>query len=588
MSQGDKAPESRKSLPPSEIGTLLANRYEVVRELGRGGMGVVYLCKDIVTQRARRAEAPAHAGRSEGLAARRRRAGGSTRRRARSRRSITPRSCARAISARSPTARPYLVMDALPGRSVHEWMHTTTMPWSVIWAIVDQVLAGLAHAHARGVIHGDLKPSNVMLDLASTGRGPRAYVLDLGLAWLRQSRHDPRLDGVARAGARDALGRRHRRLGRARADPQGRAARRPADGSLRARLHHVPRPHRQRGVRGERAGGAPRAQADAGAAAQLADGVPAGVGAVRRSGSSRRSPGTGSSSPPTRGARGRSSARRTRRRSRRRWRATPVRCRPAPSSTPGDGARGRRGALARAGAPLAAPVADGRARRASDASSWTSVDAGLRGQRAAAADGRAHRRSRRRQEPPRASGSASRCTRRGRMWPLRARYGRIPIAARRRHRRGEHTSSASRGPTARSSSRRSSNRWEVGKEDDEALTWVAATAEWLRPTPPGTVAPLGPTGKRFVLDTPELRCVVVAQDPRAHRARSAGLDLVRRSAPRERRTPSRCSRASAATRPKLRLLHRRDGAQRGARDRSRRRAPHGVDSAPTGTGGSSS
>src|SRR3954451_11804753 len=49
MSQGDKPPESRKSIPPSEIGSLLANRYEVVRELGRGGMGVVYLCKDVVT-----------------------------------------------------------------------------------------------------------------------------------------------------------------------------------------------------------------------------------------------------------------------------------------------------------------------------------------------------------------------------------------------------------------------------------------------------------------------------------------------------------------------------------------------------------
>jgi hypothetical protein len=53
------------------------------------------------------------------------------------------------------------------------------------------------------------------------------------------------------------------------------------------------------------------------------------------------------------------------------------------------------------------------------------------------------------------------------------------------------------------------NRWEVGKDDDEALTWVAAAAEWLRPTPPGTVPPLGPTGKRFVLDTAELRAVVV-------------------------------------------------------------------------------
>src|SRR5580700_431668 len=187
-------PKEPTSSPPSEIGTVLAQRYEVLRELGRGGMGVVYLCKDVVTGdrvALKRLRTPEKAG-------------------SRAEESWWFRQEARAVALLDHPAivrgrdfgqlaegSPFFVMDVLPGRSVHEWMHTTKLAWSVMWSMVDQVLAGLAHAHARGVIHGDLKPSNVMLDLSSGGRWPRACVLDLGLAWLREYRHDSRLDGAS-------------------------------------------------------------------------------------------------------------------------------------------------------------------------------------------------------------------------------------------------------------------------------------------------------------------------------------------------------------------------------------------------------
>src|SRR5579863_7063388 len=143
------AASDKKAGPPSEIGVMLAQRYEVVRELGRGGMGVVYLCRDSVT--------------GERVALKRLRAPEDTKAPSRPEESWWFQQEARAVAALDHPAivrardfgsladgSPYLVMDVLPGRSVHEWMHTTKMSFTLIWGLVDQVLAGLGHAHARG------------------------------------------------------------------------------------------------------------------------------------------------------------------------------------------------------------------------------------------------------------------------------------------------------------------------------------------------------------------------------------------------------------------------------------------------------
>jgi len=93
---------------------------------------------------------------------------------------------------------PFLVMSVAPGRSLLSWLETRAIPWpwpyTVLHSMVDQILAGLAHAHARGVIHGDLKPTNLMLDFNGSSSLPSVYILDLGLASLVRETVDVRLN----------------------------------------------------------------------------------------------------------------------------------------------------------------------------------------------------------------------------------------------------------------------------------------------------------------------------------------------------------------------------------------------------------
>lgn len=180
-------------------GTILAGRYQVRRELGRGGMGVVYLCRDLVLDERvalKLLDRPGANTRPEDAWWFQEEA-----------RALAGLSHPAIVKARDFGAlgngTPYLVMDAVPGRSLHEWLYLARLedplPWPIIWSVVDQVLSALAHAHARGVVHGDLKPSNVLVDMPPDGGPPLVHVLDLGLAWLMQDRIDHRLDGSRHA-----------------------------------------------------------------------------------------------------------------------------------------------------------------------------------------------------------------------------------------------------------------------------------------------------------------------------------------------------------------------------------------------------
>ncbi|MSP24943.1 MAG: hypothetical protein EXR75_07200 [Myxococcales bacterium] len=188
------------------VGSVLASRYQIRRELGRGGMGFVYLCRDLVLDERVALKVLPRADDPGGPSA------SQSQKKGKNDDAWFFFEEARALSGLSHPAivrardygvltdgSPYLAMDVVPGRSLHEWIYRSRtegpLPWPVIWSTVDQVLSALAHAHARGVIHGDLKPSNILLDRSSGDDRPRASVLDLGLAWLTRDLVDHRLDG---------------------------------------------------------------------------------------------------------------------------------------------------------------------------------------------------------------------------------------------------------------------------------------------------------------------------------------------------------------------------------------------------------
>ncbi len=87
-----------------------------------------------------------------------------------------------ASEGRLPVGGPYVVMELLRGRSLHDFIGR--LAWSEVQEVLRQLLAALGHCHARGVIHRDLKPGNVVIEAARNGaeRQLRVTLMDFGLA----------------------------------------------------------------------------------------------------------------------------------------------------------------------------------------------------------------------------------------------------------------------------------------------------------------------------------------------------------------------------------------------------------------------
>jgi hypothetical protein len=94
------------------------------------------------------------------------------------------RACQRAYGFGRDSRHVYIAYEYVPGRTFREALRSGELDDASAIEAAAQVLEGLAHAHARGIVHRDVKPSNVLL---AEGKSVSVRVLDFGLAQIREA-----------------------------------------------------------------------------------------------------------------------------------------------------------------------------------------------------------------------------------------------------------------------------------------------------------------------------------------------------------------------------------------------------------------
>lgn len=165
--------------PPTLSPRVIAGKYEVLRVLGRGGMGVVFEARHVTTGR-RVAVKEIAIGNDQKLVDR-------FERETRATGAIDSRHVPPVLDAGSDpiTQHPFLVMELLHGVDLQVYFSEHgPVGEDVALRIAAQACAGLVRAHAAGVVHRDIKPANLFL--AKRDGELVVQVLDFGVARIKE------------------------------------------------------------------------------------------------------------------------------------------------------------------------------------------------------------------------------------------------------------------------------------------------------------------------------------------------------------------------------------------------------------------
>jgi eukaryotic-like serine/threonine-protein kinase len=151
---------------------LIAGRYQMLRAIGQGGMGTVWLCLDqVLGRRVAVKQIGALPGESANETKR-------AMREARSAAALNHPNVVSIFDVVNHDGRPWLVMEYVEGQTLaDEISHAGQLSPQRVADIGSQLAGALARAHERGIVHRDIKPGNVLIDKAG-----RAKISDFGIA----------------------------------------------------------------------------------------------------------------------------------------------------------------------------------------------------------------------------------------------------------------------------------------------------------------------------------------------------------------------------------------------------------------------
>jgi tRNA A-37 threonylcarbamoyl transferase component Bud32 len=179
-----QVPLAETSLFPSEslLETTIDNRYFVEKELGRGGVGVVYLARDrklhdkavvikVLLEKSLQNSwvVQKFQQEKEALA-----------------RVDHPGVVGILDNGELPDGKPYLVMQYIDGTTLRSQIRPEGMPLEHAAELIKQIGRALAAAHDKGIFHRDLKPENIMLQRYGAGE-EQVKIIDFGIAKLKDS-----------------------------------------------------------------------------------------------------------------------------------------------------------------------------------------------------------------------------------------------------------------------------------------------------------------------------------------------------------------------------------------------------------------